>query len=185
MFDTLVRDDPELAAATRSHPTRGGRILRERSVLLFVGLAALTWAAAPASSQSESPPAGSEAESEAANDDAFKGVEEMMVEARRRSESLQKIGESVTSFSGTDLFERGLVNFNDLQYNVPSLFSGGGLTKITLRGVGSEIVGPGTDPGFAVHVNGVFLRARNDRTDQLLRHRTRRRPAWTAGDPLG
>ncbi len=80
----------------------------------------------------------------------------MTVEARRRSENLQKIGESVSSFSSTDILDRGLTNFNDLQYNVPSLFSGGGLTRITLRGVGSEIVGPGIDPGFAVHVNGIF-----------------------------
>jgi iron complex outermembrane receptor protein len=86
----------------------------------------------------------------------FQGVEEMMVEARRRSENLQKIGESVSSFSDNDIIDAGLTNFNDLQYNVPNLFSGGGLTKITLRGVGSEIVGPGVDPGFAVHVNSVF-----------------------------
>jgi iron complex outermembrane receptor protein len=92
----------------------------------------------------------------AADREAFKGVESMTVEARRRSENLQKIGESVSTFSSTEILDKGLTNFNDLQYNVPSLFSGGGLTKITLRGVGSEVVGPGIDPGFAVHVNGVF-----------------------------
>jgi len=97
-----------------------------------------------------------EYEEEEPEDESFKGVEEMTVEARRRSENIQKIGESVSSFSSNDILDKGLINFNDLQYNVPSLFSGGGLTKITLRGVGSEVVGPGIDPGFAVHVNGVF-----------------------------
>jgi outer membrane receptor protein involved in Fe transport len=86
-----------------------------------------------------------------------KGIEVIFVEAQRRSEDRQKVPESISSFSGLDLAEQGLENFNDLQYSVPNLFSGGGLaTQITLRGVGSEIVGPGIDPGFAVHVNNVF-----------------------------
>jgi iron complex outermembrane receptor protein len=80
----------------------------------------------------------------------------IVVSAERRDQDLQKIPESVSSFSGSDLLDQGITDFNTLQYNVPSLFSGGGLTRITLRGVGSEIVGPGVDPGFAVHVNNVF-----------------------------
>jgi outer membrane receptor protein involved in Fe transport len=63
-------------------------------------------------------------------DETFRGVEEMTVEARRRSENLQKVGESVSSFSSTDILERGITNFNDLQYSVPSLFSDGGLTRL-------------------------------------------------------
>jgi outer membrane receptor protein involved in Fe transport len=84
------------------------------------------------------------------------GLEEITVSAERREQDLQKVPAAISAFSGDDIDKRGLTNFNQLQYSVPSLFSGGGLTKITLRGVGSEIVGPGVDPGFAVHVNGVY-----------------------------
>lgn len=84
------------------------------------------------------------------------GIEEMVVSAERRERSIQEVPVSVSSFSGSDLTKQGLTDFNTLQYNVPGLFSGGGLTRVTLRGVGSEIVGPGVDPGFAVHINNVF-----------------------------
>ncbi len=135
-------------------------------ILLLAILTLTIWGATPASSQVDTSSSSStdvadvadaaDEVDEESDPEQFEGVEEMMVEARRRSENLQKIGESVSSFSGTDILDQGLTNFNDLQYNVPSLFSGGGLTRITLRGVGSEIVGPGVDPGFSVHVNGVF-----------------------------
>ncbi len=102
----------------------------------------------------------------ATNDDALelpdeedlpKGIEVIVVQAQRRSEDIQTVPESVTSFSANDLLEQGLESFTDLQFSVPNLFAGsGGLTQITSRGVGSEIVGPGIDPGFAVHVNNVF-----------------------------
>jgi iron complex outermembrane receptor protein len=126
--------------------------------LMMISLATTPWIANPAASQVEildSEQGIIDANTEA-DEDEFKGVEEMMVEARRRSENLQKVGESVSSFSANDIDDAEIINFDDLQYSVPSLFSGGGLTKITLRGVGSEVVGPGIDPGFAVHVNGVF-----------------------------
>lgn len=133
---------------------RKNRTLKFCWILLLSSIAWTALGTAPASAQVEDVETDEEAAD--ANVENFKGVEEMIVEARRRSENLQKIGESVSSFSDTDIIDAGLTNFNDLQYNVPSLFSGGGLTKITLRGVGSEVVGPGIDPGFAVHVNGVF-----------------------------
>ena len=85
-----------------------------------------------------------------------KRLEVITVSAERRDRDVQEVPESVSSFSGGELLVQGLINFNTLQYNVPGLFSGGGLTKITLRGVGGEIVGPGVDPGFSVHVNNVF-----------------------------
>ncbi|MEO1934041.1 MAG: TonB-dependent receptor [Myxococcales bacterium] len=132
----------------------GRRTASPFRLLIIQSLIVLLLSLSPAYSQVAN--VADEAESIEADEEAFQGVEEMMVEARRRSEDIQKIGESVSSFSANDILDQGLTNFNDLQYNVPNLFSGGGLTKITLRGVGSEVVGPGVDPGFAVHVNGVF-----------------------------
>ncbi len=122
--------------------------------MLLISFSTTIWSVDPASSQVVT--FDPDEEVQEIDEEEFEGVEEILVEARRRSENIQKIGESVSSFSDADILEAGLVDFNDLQYKVPSLFSGGGLTKITLRGVGSEIVGPVVDPGFSVHVNGVF-----------------------------
>jgi iron complex outermembrane receptor protein len=104
------------------------------------------------------PGAAEEADAAQTSDAAVprQGLEEITVSAERREQDLQKVPAAISAFSGDDIDSRGLTNFNQLQYSVPSLFSGSGLTKITLRGVGSEIVGPGVDPGFAVHVNGVY-----------------------------
>ena len=86
-----------------------------------------------------------------------RALEEIIVSGERRRENLQKVPASISAFSADELANRGITSFNALQYAVPSLFSGdGGLTRITLRGVGSEIVGPGVDPGFAVYFNGVY-----------------------------
>jgi len=151
-------------------PIAGGSSL---ALLLFVGLslALASYAAASAHAAEEEDPwanaevlgeenAGASSDAEGAeaeaNGDVWEGVEAILVESQRRMVDLQDASESITSFSEDDLTGRGLVNFQDLQYSVPNLFTGGGLSRTTLRGVGSEIVGPGTDPGFAVHVNGVY-----------------------------
>ena len=86
-----------------------------------------------------------------------RALEEIIVSGERRRENLQEVPASISAFSADELANRGITSFNALQYAVPSLFSGdGGLARITLRGVGSEIVGPGVDPGFAVYFNGVY-----------------------------
>lgn len=93
---------------------------------------------------------------EESEESVWEGVETLFVESQRRTMDLQDAAESISSFSAEDLRTKGIANFSDLQFSVPNLFVGGGASKTTLRGVGSEIIGPGVDPGFAVHVNGVY-----------------------------
>ncbi len=124
------------------------RFARPSTLPLFVALAVVLFGG---DAVAETP------ESDAEDEAPPQGVEVMVVEAQRRSEDLQAVAESVSSFSANDLQDQGIADFTDLQFSVPNLFAGsGGVTQITSRGVGSEIVGPGIDPGFAVHVNGVF-----------------------------
>jgi outer membrane receptor protein involved in Fe transport len=89
-------------------------------------------------------------------EEEHKNLEVLFVTGKQGSRDLQDLPEAISSFSSADLLAQGITDFNTLQFSVPSLFSGGGLTKITLRGVGSEVVGPGIDPGFSVHINNVF-----------------------------
>ncbi|MBW2698007.1 MAG: TonB-dependent receptor [Deltaproteobacteria bacterium] len=120
----------------------------------------MTWGVGDASAQAEAteaPEAAAAADTvQIPIEDEHKALEEIVVTADRRESNIQDVAASVSAFNEQDLLAQGLLNVNDVQFNVPSFFSGSGLTRVTARGIGSEIVGPGVDPGFAVHVNGVF-----------------------------
>jgi iron complex outermembrane receptor protein len=83
------------------------------------------------------------------------GLEEVIVQARRTDEGAQSVPISVTPLSAEILEERGITNFQDLQYNVSGLSfnesnSRNG-TRVQLRGQ-SEAFGsdfPGVDTLFA------------------------------------
>lgn len=87
---------------------------------------------------------------------AFKGIEEIIVTAERREQAVQDVGVSISAFSAEDLEGQNIQDIHDLQLRVPSLVATGGLPQITLRGIGNDVVGPGVDPGFALHTNGIY-----------------------------
>jgi outer membrane receptor protein involved in Fe transport len=69
-------------------------------------------------------------------------LEEILVTATKRKESLQKIPISVTAISGRDLQDRNVVNFDDYARSVPGVsFTdlGDGRERIAIRGVDSKI----------------------------------------------
>ena len=88
-------------------------------------------------------------------------LEEVVVTARRREESLQTVPISVVAFGGEDLEVRGLEQIEDLSARVPNIsLIGGGATGDTtgsfvMRGV----------PGVGTYVDGVWQAT----TDGLLR----------------
>ncbi|MDZ4867677.1 MAG: TonB-dependent receptor [Alphaproteobacteria bacterium] len=88
-------------------------------------------------------------------------IEKVVVTAQKRSEDVQKVPISMKALTGNQLDERGVDGFSALQTQVPSLTFGGQVTggenAITLRGVGSENVTGGGDPGVAYHADGVYL----------------------------
>lgn len=81
-------------------------------------------------------------------------VEEIVVTAQRRSESIQDVPIAMTAVRGADINDSGLNEVADLQMLVPSMQVGTLLnsTAITIRGVG---LNQGT-PGVAIHTDGVF-----------------------------
>ncbi len=114
----------------------------------------------PAPSHSKTPPARAEA-AEADTDD---GLEEIIVTARRRAESIQEAPLSITAFSGDDIDAlniRDLSGTADFIPNVVFMEGGpgaGGSSLIYIRGVGSAGTDtPRTDTGVGVYVDGVFL----------------------------
>lgn len=81
-------------------------------------------------------------------------IEEVVVTAQRRAESLQDVPAAISALTGESLEERGITKANDLQFLVPSMQSGKmlGDTAIAIRGVGLNV----GSPGVAIHVDGVY-----------------------------
>jgi iron complex outermembrane receptor protein len=89
-------------------------------------------------------------------------LEEVLVTATKRSESLQDVPLSVTAFSQNDMDLRGFSNLQGIQESTPNLnFSvqsaGQNVARVTLRGVGTETLVGGGDPGVALHIDGVYV----------------------------
>ena len=93
----------------------------------------------------------------ALSDDGF-ALEEIIVTATKRSESVQDIAAAVSAFDSRILAERGITDIESLAASVPGMhFSQAGAdTRITIRGIGSEQNTVTGDPGVAFHIDGVY-----------------------------
>ncbi|ODT86724.1 TonB-dependent receptor [Phenylobacterium sp. SCN 70-31] len=82
-------------------------------------------------------------------------VEELVVTAFKREETVLKAPAAISALSGAALQARGLDGLDDIQFAVPSLQSGKmlGTTAVVIRGVG--LLNQGS-PGVAIHTDGVY-----------------------------
>lgn len=88
------------------------------------------------------------------------GIEEIIVTASRRSESIREVPTAVSAFSESKLREAQIASLSDLAALTPSVQINTYLTNanITVRGIGNgNFIQIGGDPGVAVHQNGVYL----------------------------
>lgn len=90
-------------------------------------------------------------------------IEEIVVTARKRSESLQSVPMAISAFDGKMLQERGMNKVSDIGKFVPNLnitrFGAGNpsATGIFIRGIGIQDHIITTDPGVSLYVDGVYL----------------------------
>ncbi|MFT4517784.1 MAG: iron complex outermembrane receptor protein [Halioglobus sp.] len=89
-------------------------------------------------------------------------LEEVVVTARKREESLQDTPIAVSALTGDNLDELGLRNISDLTKVVPNvdMYSGNGTTgaaNVFIRGVGARNTGVNFDSGVGIYVDGVYL----------------------------
>lgn len=97
-------------------------------------------------------------------------LEEVIVTANKREQTLQEVPISVAVVSGAKIQKEGIVQFNDLQSSVPNLQidQTNGNFAITIRGLGA---GPGNlafEQSVGLFVDGVYLsRARSFQTPLL------------------
>jgi iron complex outermembrane receptor protein len=88
-------------------------------------------------------------------------LEEIVVTARKRAESLQETPVAVSAFSGDALSELGMTTIADLTKVVPNvdMYTGNGATgagNVFIRGVGQRNIGVNYDSGVGIYVDGVY-----------------------------
>jgi iron complex outermembrane receptor protein len=86
-------------------------------------------------------------------------LDEIVVTAQRRAETLQSVPIAISAIRGDDLTERGVLNLQDLSASVPSLNVQNRRASgvVTIRGIGFDVATAGADPAVAVHVDGVYM----------------------------
>ena len=87
-------------------------------------------------------------------------VNEIVVTAQRREQSIQDVPIAVTAFGDEALDARQVDNAADLQLVVPNFSytsTNFGGVNYTIRGIGASVLGDGADTGVALHYNGAFL----------------------------
>ena len=86
------------------------------------------------------------------------GLEEVVVTAEKREQNLQDLGLSVSAFDGAMLEALGTRDVLQLSQFVPNLQIGWETSdlKVMIRGVGSDNLEAFSDPGVALHIDGVY-----------------------------
>ena len=86
-------------------------------------------------------------------------LEEIIVTAQKRDQSLQEVTAAVTALSSERLESAHVNNIEDLQLIVPSMYFGNdfNMAKLTIRGVGSNTSTTGSETGVALHVDGAVV----------------------------
>lgn len=87
------------------------------------------------------------------------GLQDIIVTAQKRSESLQEVPIAIVAISGEQLAANRVMTSQDLQFSVPSLIYNqlSAFAQPYLRGIGSDVTQPNADPSVATYVDGVFV----------------------------
>lgn len=86
-------------------------------------------------------------------------LEEIVVTAQKRSESLQRVPLSIAAFTPAALEGKQINDAASLQVAVPGLVysNSGGFATPYIRGIGSDIATVGAEPGVATYIDGVYV----------------------------
>jgi len=90
-----------------------------------------------------------------AADDATQ-LDEIVVTAQKREESLQDAPLAVSAFTGQTRDRLGILTVQDLTNVTPGLSYNTAQDKVFIRGVGRQTNGVGTDPGVALYNDGFY-----------------------------
>ncbi|MFT7652335.1 MAG: iron complex outermembrane receptor protein [Candidatus Azotimanducaceae bacterium] len=81
-------------------------------------------------------------------------IEEIIVTAQKRAQSIQEVAASISALSAKDLDAKGIKDMYDIQFAVPSLHFGEmlGEQNISIRGIGAFA----RQPGVSVSIDGIY-----------------------------
>jgi len=85
-------------------------------------------------------------------------LEEVIITAQKREQTLQEVPLTVTAFSGDFITENGVQDIRDIQGLTPNLsIKSRGDTEATvfIRGIGSQAPGIGADPAVGIFIDGM------------------------------
>lgn len=93
----------------------------------------------------------------------FAAIEEVVVTAQKRAESVQDVPISITAISGEDLVRRGLTNMQDVARAVPNfdLPASNNMRNVSIRirGIGSTGTNPGIENSVGTFLDGLYMPA--------------------------
>jgi iron complex outermembrane receptor protein len=86
------------------------------------------------------------------------GLQEIVVTAQKRAQNVQDIAATVTAFNPDMLEKSGINDAVALQLKTPGLVvsTNGSYGQPYIRGVGSDIINPGTDAPVAIFIDGAY-----------------------------
>ena len=87
------------------------------------------------------------------------GIEEIIVTASRRESSIREIPTAISAYAGEKMAESHVQNLVDLIPSSPNVTIGTLATNsnVTIRGIGYNLTTAGSEPGVAIHFDGVYL----------------------------
>jgi iron complex outermembrane recepter protein len=130
--------------STRLIGTRSLRLILTTASMSLVGIAT---------------PALAEQQANDPTSDQARHIEEIVVTARKREESLVAVPDSLQVLTGDDLEKKGLTSTYDVASSVPGLSWAiqDRESNISIRGVSSNLRTIGTDPSTATYFDDVYL----------------------------
>ena len=87
-------------------------------------------------------------------------IEEIIVTAERRAESLQSVPVAVTAFTGEEMDAQGIVDIKGITERTPGFTMGvfnPGQPQFYIRGIGSNEDGAGGDQSVIVFIDEVYI----------------------------
>lgn len=131
---------------------------------LLLGASHAAQAQAQAQTQTDQNPISVESNS-AQQSAPAQGLSDIVVTARKRSESVQNVPISMTALSSQDLRDRNVTTVSDISHFTPNLTFDVGArvagassaSSITIRGIGQTDYTSAADPGVGLYVDGVYF----------------------------
>lgn len=86
------------------------------------------------------------------------GIEDIVVTARKRSESLMNVPVQVTALSGETLENRGVTSLSQFSQQIPGFFAAPTLLldALYIRGIGTSPTNPGFEQSVGMFIDGVY-----------------------------